>query len=226
MREAEKELAANAALNYIRSGMLVGLGSGSTVACFIRQLGAKVAEGSIKNISCVVASHSSEVLAKKAGLPLLSVNDISRIDIGVDGADEFDDHLNLIKGGGGALVREKILASLAGLFIIIADSGKKAEILGSFKLPLEVFVFCSNPVLEKLAKKGYRPSLRKNTSDEIFVTDNGNYIIDLDLKQITDPYQLNEELCGIPGIIDNGLFLNYAGIILMAKAGEIFEFKR
>lgn len=226
MHNTEKESAAKAALPYIRSGMMVGLGSGSTVAGFIGLLGKAVSEGLIENIRCVTASASSETLAKKAGLQTVAINDIIRIDVLVDGADEFDDELNLIKGGGGALVREKILASLADLFVVITDSGKKAARLGTVKLPLEAFIFCVNPLMEKLTQKGYRPALRKNKNDEIFITDNGNYIIDLEPGQITDPAKVNEELCSIPGIIDNGLFLQYADIILMAKGEDIFRFDK
>lgn len=226
MIEAEKQIAAKAALQYIKSNMVVGLGTGSTANYFIRYLGERVKSGGLHAITCVATSHATTQLAKEVGLELVALNTISQIDVTVDGADEFDPNLNLIKGGGGALVREKIIASLSSQFIVIADSKKQVGILGTFKLPVEVFEFASMPMLQKLATMDLNPSLRKAADGTVFVSDNGNIIIDLDLKKIEDSQLLKLKLQNIPGVIDHGLFLDFASVVLMGKHGKVVVIER
>lgn len=224
MIEAEKQIAAKAALQYIKSNMVVGLGTGSTANYFIRYLGAAVKNEALHTVKCVATSKASTALAREVGLDVTPLNSISKIDVTVDGADEFDSDLNLIKGGGGALVQEKIIASLSSQFIVITDAKKQVPTLGAFKLPVEVFKFARMPVLNKLAVMGFNPSLRKDTDGTVFISDNGNVIIDLDLKKIERPERLQEQLQNIPGILDHGLFLGFASVVLMGKNGKVVEF--
>lgn len=221
----EKKRAALAALKHIESGMTIGLGSGSTAHHFIEHLGKNVRDKVVSDLYCVPTSSTSANLAKKVGLTVVDFEKLAQIDVTVDGADEFDPYLSLIKGGGGALVREKIVASLSNKFIVITDSSKKVNTLGAFKLPVEVFQFAQAPIIERLKSLGFKPFLRKSPTGEIFISDNGNYIVDLDLKKITNPYQLKQQLENIPGIIDHGLFLNYADLVLMGSGKDVITFK-
>lgn len=224
MIEAEKQIAAKAALQYIKSNMVVGLGTGSTANYFIRYLGEAVKNEALHTVKCVASSNASNALAREVGLDVIPLNSISKIDVTVDGADEFDSDLNLIKGGGGALVQEKIIASLSSQFIVITDAKKKVPTLGAFKLPVEVFEFASMPILNKLAALGLHPTLRKDALGTVFISDNGNTIIDLDLQKIEQPQRLQELLQSIPGILDHGLFLGFASVVLMGVQGKVIEF--
>ncbi len=225
MQEDEKRLAARESVGYIRSGNIVGLGSGSTASHAIRCVADELEKGRLQNLQFVATSNASAELARTLGLDLLDINKCVQIDITIDGADEFDPYLNLIKGGGGALLREKVVASLSKVLVIVTDSAKQVDTLGDFKLPVEVMQFCHEALLGRFKELGLRPALRYGQGRP-YVTDNGNYIIDLDLKKISNPQAMNDELLRIPGVIENGLFIDMADIVIMGKSKETITFRR
>ena len=219
----EKELVGIKAAEYLKDGMVVGLGTGSTAYYTIKKLGELVGKG--LNIKGIPTSEQTAALALEQGIPLVDFKDVKQIDVAVDGADEFDTDLNLIKGGGGALLREKIIANAASTFIVIADSSKRAERLGSFPLPVEVVRFGAEMTSKKIAELGCQPKFRLN-GYKPFITDNGNYILDCDFKQIESPEELEKQLNMIPGVVENGLFVNMAKRLITIENGELVEKKR
>jgi ribose 5-phosphate isomerase A len=206
-----KQVAAAKAIEYIQNGMVVGLGTGSTAYWAIEYAGAKVKEG--LDIRAIATSVQTETLAKGMGIPIISFADTDHIDITIDGADEVDAHLQLIKGGGGALVREKIVAAVSNFYIIIVDETKLVTTLGKFKLPVEILRFGHEITMRHLKELGTEPGLRM-TDNKIFITDNGNYIVDCSFGMITDPPGLHEKINGITGVVDNGLFINKADLVI------------
>src|SRR5690606_22384572 len=170
----EKKIAALEAIKYIEEGMIVGLGTGSTAQYMIRALGERVLTG--LKIQGIPSSEATRELAIECGIPLITLENGNRIDVTIDGADEFDPYLQLIKGGGGALLHEKILAYNSDLYIIIADSKKQVDRLGAFKLPVETIPFATHIIIQTLMDMGLRPVLRKNNG-EVFITQEGNHII-------------------------------------------------
>lgn len=224
--EVEKQVAATEALKYIDSGMVIGLGTGSTAAYFIKALSDKLKSKELKNIKCVSSSNQTTLLAEKLDLDLLEINDVTQIDVTIDGTDQFDANLNLIKGGGGAFLREKIIASLSSKFIIIADSTKKVESLAGFKIPVEVFTFSYKAIQERLNHLGFKSNLRRDKSGNIIVTDNQNYILDLLSRNTVDIAYLKKQLEAMPGIIEHGLFINYADLVLMGENDNITKFNK
>lgn len=225
-REEEKRNAAKRAIDYIPSNSIIGLGSGSTANFAITFIGQAIREGRIKDIKAVSSSFKSEQLAKKEGIPLIDINAVMSIDVTLDGADEFDPYFNLIKGGGGALVREKIIASISQQFIVMVDAQKQVPFLGNFPLPIEVMKFSAHPILYKLEKLNLYPILRLNEHGAPFLSDNNNFIIDLHLSKINNPVELSQQLQAIPGIIDHGLFINYADIVIMGKDEQVIIFEK
>ncbi|MEH6680939.1 MAG: ribose-5-phosphate isomerase RpiA [Sediminicola sp.] len=217
--EREKELAALAALKWIKEGMTVGLGSGSTAAYMIKALGEEVAQG--LSVQGVASSDRTGELARLAGIPLIPLEDTHGIDVNIDGADEFDPYMQLIKGGGGALLREKIIADHSKLNIVIADSGKEVKRLGKFRLPIETVPFATRQIYLRLQKQGLDPELRKEAG-EVYITDENNYILDCDISQVTNLTELERMLIGTPGIVETGLFLESTDIIILGK-GETTE---
>ena len=203
-----KKAAANAALQFVKPDMIVGVGSGSTVNCFIEALGSMKDE--IKG--AVAASKNSEELLKKQGIEVFSANDVSSLDIYVDGADEINLQKMMIKGGGAALTREKIVASLAKNFICIVDSSKQVDVLGStFPLPVEVIPMARSQVARKLVALGGSPEWR-----EEIITDNGNIILDVYNFPIINPVQMEKELNNVAGVVTNGIFaLNSANTVIV-----------
>ncbi len=203
-----KKAAANAALQFVKPDMIVGVGSGSTVNCFIEALGSMKDE--IKG--AVAASKNSEELLKKQGIEVFSANDVSSLDIYVDGADEINPQKMMIKGGGAALTREKIVASLAKNFICIVDSSKQVDVLGStFPLPVEVIPMARSQVARKLVALGGSPEWREGV-----ITDNGNVILDVYNFPITNPVQMEKELNNVAGVVTNGIFaLNSANTVIV-----------
>ncbi len=203
-----KKAAANAALQFVKPDMIVGVGSGSTVNCFIEALGSMKDE--IKG--AVAASKNSEELLKKQGIEVFSANDVSSLDIYVDGADEINPQKMMIKGGGAALTREKIVASLAKNFICIVDSSKQVDVLGStFPLPVEVIPMARSQVARKLVALGGSPEWR-----EEIITDNGNIILDVYNFPIINPVQMEKELNNVAGVVTNGIFaLNSANTVIV-----------
>ncbi|HVB02130.1 MAG TPA: ribose-5-phosphate isomerase RpiA [Chitinophagaceae bacterium] len=214
-----KQQAGEKAADYIRPGMTVGLGTGSTAYWAIREIGHRVQQG--LQIKAVASSHQTETFARELGIPMISFAAVNRIDLDIDGADEVDQGLNLIKGGGGALLREKIIAYNSKQFIVVADESKLVKQLGTFPLPVEVFPFAWELTFSQLKSLGAIPVLR-NEGTSPFVTDNGNYIIDCSFGPIPDPVKLQKRLKDIAGIAENGLFLGMADIVLFGRSdGEV-----
>lgn len=212
--EKEKQLAAKEAVKYISPHQIVGLGSGSTAFYAIREIGAMVKQGF--KMQGVATSNATTALANSLHIPLVDINTVDKIDITIDGADEFTPRLELIKGGGGALVKEKIIASLTSNEIIIADSSKKVNTLGKFRLPVAVLPFATRHVMNQLNLAKGKSTLRTKNS-EPFTTDEGNYIIDTDFGLIADPGSLSDKLNNINGVVAHGLFLNLASKVIMGK---------
>lgn len=206
-----KQLVGEKATEYVQDGMIVGLGTGSTAYWAIQKIGQLVKEG--LKVQCVPTSKATEQLANELNIPLLNIADVRSIDLTIDGADEFDPQKQLIKGGGGALLREKIVASISKVFICIADDSKSSEVLGSYPLPVEVTPFAHEVTSFRLEKLGCKPKLRMQ-SDKPFVTDNQNYIIDCKFDRIENPAELTIKINQIPGVVENGLFANIATRII------------
>ncbi|MDF2653423.1 MAG: rpiA [Paenibacillus sp.] len=216
-----KRIAAEKAVEYINDGMVVGLGTGSTAYWALQKLGKKVMDGLI--IKAVATSINSENLAKELGIPLMSISEIEKIDITIDGADEVDDEWNLIKGGGGALLREKIVASFSKELIVVVDESKKVNRLGKFPLPVEIVKFGYEVTQKKLGKLGCVPKIRI-VDNKPFITDNGNYIADCDFGSIDQPNDLHTAINMIPGVVDNGLFIKIATKVIVGyQDGSIVE---
>ncbi|AIQ12714.1 ribose-5-phosphate isomerase RpiA [Paenibacillus durus] len=210
-----KQLAAEAAVEYIQDGMKVGLGTGSTAYWAIRNLGERVAEG--LKITAVATSRASEQQAKELGIPLVSFGEIDRLDVTIDGADELDGELQLIKGGGGALLREKIVAKGSDRMIVIADESKVVKTLGKFPLPVEIVPFAWEWTVADLAKLGCVPELRQGGAD-LYKSDNGNYIADCRFEIIKSAPELALALQSIPGVVEHGLFIGIADMAIVAKS--------
>jgi ribose 5-phosphate isomerase A len=207
----EKKQVGEKAVEYVKDGMVVGLGTGSTAYYFISKLGELVQQG--LSIRGVPTSMQTEQLAKELGIPLVSFNEIEKIDVAVDGADEVDSELNLIKGGGGALLREKIIAASAKTFIIIADSQKNVDTLGAFPLPIEVVPYGFEMTIKHIQNLGGRTKLRQYQGNS-FLTDNGNFILDTSFQEIKQPKELEKDLNLIPGVVENGLFVGMADAVI------------
>ena len=221
----EKKIrAAEKALEFVETGMKIGLGSGSTANEFIKLLSLKNKEGF--DIEGVVTSQDTENLAKESNIPLTSLQEVKSLDITIDGTDEVDSSLSLIKGGGGALLREKIVAYNSEKLIIIADDSKKVDKLGNFKLPVEVSIYENSAtnlkILRKLEEVGYygSSSIRKSQNTN-FITDSGNYIYDFSLGSIDEPYIVDQLLNSIPGVIGHGLFIDLADIVIIANEESV-----
>jgi ribose 5-phosphate isomerase A len=219
-----KQEVGKAAASKVESNSIVGLGTGSTTAYAIQYLGERLAKGELQNIVGVPTSFQAEVLAKKYGIPLTTLDAIDHIDIAIDGADEVDPQKNMIKGGGAAHTREKVVDSLADTFIVVVDSGKLVDKLGStFLLPVEVIPMAVTPVMRKLEALGGKPELRMGVKKAgPVVTDQGNLVIDVKYDQIDNPQELETTINNIPGVLENGLFVNVADLILV---GEIIDGK-
>ena len=213
-QEHEKKMAAIEAVKLIRNGMTVGLGSGSTAAYMITELGKRVSDG--LKIRGVASSRATEKMAGEVGIPIIELHEATTIDINIDGADEFDPYMQLIKGGGGALLREKIVAFNSKCNVIIADSGKEVPRLGKFKLPIETIPFATENIIALLEKDGLKPRLRK-ANDGIYITDENNYIVDLDILGYTNLAGLEEKLLKIPGVVETGLFLESTHKIIVGR---------
>ncbi len=217
-RDTEKKLAAAESVKLIKNGMVAGLGSGSTAACMIRKLGAEVSKG--LDIRGVPSSEATAKLAVECGIPLLSLEEAGILDINIDGADEFDPRLRLIKGGGGALLREKVLAHNSKFNVIIADSAKSVERLGTFRLPIETIPFATKNIIAELHKLGLSPQLRM-VDGTPYKTDENNCIADLDISQWEDLPALEVLLQHIPGIVETGLFLGTTDQIIVARGAMV-----
>jgi ribose 5-phosphate isomerase A len=212
-----KQRAGEAALQYVRDGMVVGLGTGSTAKFFIEALAGALREKKLRDIRGVPTSVASENLASQSGLPTVSFGQVESVDLTIDGADEITPDLSLIKGLGGALLREKLVAQNSGRLIIIADSSKLVPRLFSHSpLPVEVTQFGYEASERFLRRLGATPILRKTSDGKAFITDNGNFIFDCKFSPIQDPKHIDEQLCGRAGIVESGLFLGLADTAIVA----------
>jgi ribose 5-phosphate isomerase A len=221
--ENEKQLAAREAIKYVLPGQVIGLGTGSTANYAIREIASMVQNG--LNIKAVSSSEKTTKMALELGIPIVDINSVSSIDVTIDGADEFTPEMILIKGGGGALLREKIVASMSRQEIIIADSSKKTDLLGSFKVPIEIIPFATGYVIAELKKMSGVATIRL-VNNIPFVTDQGNHILDVDFGKIKDPISLAEKLNSIVGIVCHGLFINLAHIIIMGSEDRTVVFSK
>lgn len=220
--ERAKHAAASAAVELVEDGMTLGLGTGSTAAFFVELLGKKLQETGW-NVECVATSSATAALAEKSGVPLIQLDDALALDLTIDGADEIDDDLDLIKGGGGALLQEKIVANASSRFIVIADSSKHVQRLGAFPLPVEIVRFGWQTTARQVRSTlvgthegGHEVRLRTRDGKP-FVTDEGHYIIDLALREIEDAGMLDFDLRQIPGVVETGLFLGMAAMAILGK---------
>jgi ribose 5-phosphate isomerase A len=210
---------AAAALEMIRDGYVIGLGSGRASRAFVGELGPRVAQG--LKVRCVPTSGQTAELAKGLGIPLVTFDEIDGIDIAFDGADEVDPKLDLIKGWGGALVREKIVAAAARQFVILVGEEKLVPQLGARgRLPVEVVPFGMAMCRKKLAAWGIGSQPRQ-AGEKLFVTDNGNYILDCQVGVLTDPCEFDIRLLGMPGVVGTGLFLSMADVVLVQKPDRV-----
>ncbi len=214
-----KQEVGKAAAARVKSGSIVGLGTGSTTAYAIEYLGERLKSGEIKDIKGIPTSFQASVLAKQYGIPLTTLDEVDHIDIAIDGADEVDPQKNLIKGGGAAHTREKIVDTLAELFIVVVDSGKLVDKLGStFLLPVEVLPMAMTPVMRALEKLGGKPQLRMAVKKAgPVITDQGNMVIDVKFDSIDNPAELEKTLNNIPGVLDNGLFVGVTDLVLVGE---------
>jgi ribose 5-phosphate isomerase A len=222
--EREKEAAARASLRFIQEGQIVGLGSGSTATRFIKLLGEEVRKG--LRIRGIPTSVHSKELAQSLGIPLTTLDACPEIAVTVDGADEVDQELRLIKGGGGALLREKIVASATRQEVIVVDASKQVTKLGKFPLPVEVIQFAQMLVSRRIATLGARVELRTLPDGQPFVTDENNHILDCHFGEIDDPDRLARQLSDMPGVVEHGLFIGMASVVLVARGNEIVELRR
>ena len=217
--EAGKKAAAVRAAGYVEDGMTVGLGTGSTAKYLVLELGRRVAEG--LSIRGVPTSVQTAQLAESVGIPLPNPAEVRGIDLTIDGADELDGALRLIKGGGGALLREKIVAANSDRMIVIADASKKVGTLGAFPLPVEVVRFSYEWTTAKIATLGAAPVLRLTDSGAPFRTDGGNFILDIPFGKIDDPEQVADALSKIPGVVEHGLFIGLATRAILGDGDSV-----
>ncbi len=222
-QEEGKKAAGEKAASFVKEGMIIGVGTGSTVYFFIEHLIEMCRKG--LRVRAVFSSKQSEKLALSGGIPCIDINKIQTIDLTVDGADEIDDDFNMIKGGGGALFREKILATSSKEMIVIVDQSKVVKELGKHKLPVEILPFGIQTITFKLNNLGFFGEIRKTKEDNNYITDNGNLIYDIDLKQkCKDPKKVHDSLINVPGVVETGLFFDVSKkLIIGYEDGHIEE---
>lgn len=221
--DQEKEAAGRASVKFVRDGNVVGLGTGSTAAYAVRELGERVRSG--LKIRGIPTSVKTMELATSLGIPMTTLQEVQQIDVTIDGADEFDPQLNLTKGGGGALLREKIIASASKQLVIIADSSKQVAMLGKFALPIEVIPFAEALIAKRIKAMGATVDLRQRDG-KTFVTDEGHHILDCHFGEIPDPPALARRLSDMPGIVEHGLFIGMTSVVLLAKGNEVQELRK
>jgi len=219
----EKQLAAEYSVNFIEDGMIVGLGSGSTVAFMLQKLSERIKSG--LNITAVSTSQTTAKLANSLGIKISKLTDVNEIDITIDGADEVDESLNGIKGGGGALLYEKIIASISNKNIWIVDSSKLVKTLGKFPLPIEAVKFGCTNLCIKLETNGFKPTIRMKGNTR-YITDENNYIIDLKVEKISNPMLLDTKLKSFAGVVETGLFYGIADTVIAGVGNKIKIFNK
>ena len=223
MKMKEKQLAAEKSIDFIKEGMIIGIGTGSTVFYLINKLAKKIRNGF--NVKCVSTSKQTTKLAESLGIKILDLNKVDHIDLTIDGADEVDKNLNGIKGGGGALLFEKIIAKSSDKVIWVVDSTKFVKKLGKFPLPVEVVPFGSKNLFKLFKGEGFNPIVRIKDQKN-YITDSGNFIIDLHLNKIGDSVILEKKLKLISGVVEIGLFNNIADLVIMGKNNSTKIIKR
>ena len=228
-KDQAKFVAAKRACEFVEDGMKLGLGTGSTAAWMVRCLADRIDKEGLR-VKGVPTSNRTADLAKELGIETISLDQAGQLDLTIDGTDEFDENLNLVKGGGGALLQEKVVAAASNKMIVIADTGKSVNQLGKFPLPVEVLGFginSSQSLVEKLlhSQDVDQSIIKTRMSNNLpFITDEGNYILDLHLGRIGDPATLNVTLNQVPGVVENGLFLNMCDLILIGdEDGTVYE---
>jgi ribose 5-phosphate isomerase A len=218
--DAYKRAAAARAVDLVRAGMRLGLGTGSTAAAFVELLAERVRGG--LDVAAVPTSEATRAQAARLGIPLTTFDEVPELDLTVDGADEIAPDLTLIKGGGGALLREKVVASASVKMVVIADESKLVPVLGRFPLPIEILPFgatATRRAVEAAAAAAGCPGpapLRLTQNGHVFVTDGGHWLLDAQLQRIADPPDLANRLAGIPGVMEHGLFIGLAGTAIVA----------
>ncbi|MEZ5997892.1 MAG: ribose-5-phosphate isomerase RpiA [Hyphomonas sp.] len=229
--ELEKENAAIAAMEFVEDGMTIGLGTGSTAKYFVEFLAEEIADGLV--VRCIETSEQTRRQAESLGVPLIPFEQVDRIHLTVDGADEVDQAGNLIKGGGAALLREKIIANASDHMVVIADPSKQVERLGQFPLPVEVtpfgYTITAKKVYDVLVASGIerpRVELRAQPGGKLVVTDGGNYILDCHCVRIPDAEALAARLSNVPGVVEHGLFIGIARTVIIGNenGATVFEF--
>ena len=229
MSQKMKIVAAKEAIKYVKNNMKLGLGTGSTVDEFLKLLSVEVKNG--LNILGVVTSEKTKVLSESLRIPLTTLSDVKDLDLTIDGADEVDPDLSLIKGGGGALLREKIIAYNSKELIIIADKTKLVSKLGDFMIPVEVSPYeheaTSSRIMQKLDEIGYNGSIKlRQYEGDIFVTDGGNFIYDISIGLVGEPYIIEQLLTSIPGVFENGLFINLTTKVIIGNENAVDVIER
>ncbi|NOU94412.1 ribose-5-phosphate isomerase RpiA [Paenibacillus sp. LMG 31456] len=219
----KKMLAADQAAEMIKDGMVVGLGTGSTAYWAIHRLSQRIKEG--LQIRAVPTSEHTKQMAMDLDIPLVTFADIEHVDVTIDGADEISPDFHLIKGGGGALYREKVVAQQSKIVMIVADDSKQVEQLGAFPLPVEIVPFGWEPTARQIQKLGCRTTLRK-TDERAFTTDNGNWILDCDFGRIDDPSALHRSLKMLTGVVETGLFLHAADLVFIGTNDGVIRKER
>ena len=226
--EELKRMVAKEALKYIDDDMIIGLGTGSTTAHFIQMLGKKLMTGELEDVYGIPTSHQSRLLALESGIPVVSLDEVDAIDLAIDGADEVDPHLNLIKGRGAALTMEKIIEYRAGTFIVLVDESKLVEYLGQkMPVPIEVIPAAWRAIKDELEVFNATAELRMGVKkDGPVITDNGNFILDAKFERIEDPLDMEIELNNIPGVVENGIFADIADIVLVGTKEGVKKLER
>jgi len=220
-QDEAKALVGKRAAEMVEEGMRVGLGTGTTSVMFIKALGERVRAG--LRIRCVASSDASHELGLTLGMDVVTLAEMPELDLYIDGADEVGPGLALIKGGGGALLREKIVASAADRFVVVVDSTKVVPVLGKFPLPVEVVKMALPLVERRLDDLGLRPKLRRHPDGSIYMTDEDNFILDCACGEIPEPEETAAEIRGIVGVVEHGLFLGMASMVLVAGADGVTE---
>lgn len=225
MQDEIKKALGEKAAEFVQEGMLVGLGSGTTAGFFIESLIKRAKEG--LDFTAVSSSNQSMDLARSGGIKVIEMDDVTSIDLTVDGADEIDSRNRMIKGGGGAHVREKILASSSKQLIIIVDESKLVDQLGACGLPIEILPFGHTATLSKINKLGYHGEMRKSTEGSFYITDNHNYIYDLHIpKYFANPEEDHQRLLCVPGVLDTGFFFDLPVKVLVGYANGQCAFRK
>ncbi len=220
---ALKQAVGQKSASLVEEGMLVGLGTGSTASFFIKSLIERCKEG--LNITAVSSSVRSLEMAQAGGIPVRSMDEVTSIDLTIDGADEVDAQFRLIKGGGGALLREKIIASTSKQMIVIVDEGKLVTVLGQFGLPVEIIPFGYLATITKINRAGYEGKLRTQKDGSLYITDNGNYIYDVHSpRHFTDPEKAHDCIINVPGVVETGFFFNLPLRVLVGRSDGSVDF--